>query len=158
MNQNALIRKNESPYFSRYGKQFQEGVFQGLLSDHVWAAQMIEVMEPDYFDIKYLAYLADKYFGYYKKYKTFPTLGLLVTIIKDDLSQGNDSILRDQIVEFLHRVKANPNPGDQKYVKDKSLDFCKRQARVCSLAHTIATSPPVTQLACTIIWNSWNCW
>jgi len=128
MNQEKLIRKNENPYFSRYGKQFQEGVFQGLLTDHVWAAQMIEVMESSYFDIKYLSYLADKYFSYYTKYKTFPTLGLLITIIKDDLSHGNDSILRDQIVEYLHRVKSSPNPGDQKYVKDKSLDFCKRQA------------------------------
>ena len=128
MTETTLVRKNESPYFSRYGKQFQETVFQGLLSDHVWAAQMVEVMQPDYFDIKYLAYLTDKYFSYYKKYKTFPTLGLLITIIKDDLSQGHDTILRDQIVEFLHRVKSNPNPGDIKYVKDKSLDFCKRQA------------------------------
>ena len=33
-----------------------------------------------------------------------------------------------QIVEFLHRVKTNPNPGDIQYIKDKSLDFCKRQA------------------------------
>jgi KaiC/GvpD/RAD55 family RecA-like ATPase len=124
----TLVRNSDNPYFSRYGKQFQEGVFQGLLTDHIWSAQMIEVMEPSYFDIKYLSYLADKYFNYYSKYKTFPTLGLLITIVKDDLSQGNDSILRDQIVEYLHRVKSNPNPGDQKYVKDKSLDFCKRQA------------------------------
>jgi len=128
MTQKTLIRKNESTYFSRYGKQFQESIFQGLLTDHVWSAQMVEVMEPDYFDIKYLKYLTGKYFSYYKKYKTFPTLGLLITIIKDDLSNGNDTILRDQIVEFLHRVKSNPNPGDIKYVKDKSLDFCKRQA------------------------------
>ena len=116
------------PYFAQYGKQFQEKIFQSLLSDHTWAAQMIEVMNPQFFDLKYLNYLADKYFSYHIKYKTFPTMSLLITIIKDDLSQGHDVILRDQIVEFLHRIKHNPDMGDLQYVKDKSLDFCKRQA------------------------------
>ncbi len=119
---------SESASFAKYGKQFQEGIFQGLLTDSVWAAQMIEVMNPSFFDIKYLEFLCEKYFDYYKKYKCFPSLGLLIPLIKEDLTSSNDNILRDQIVEFLHRVKTNPNPGDIQYIKDKSLDFCKRQA------------------------------
>ena len=117
-----------NPLFSHYGKAFQEKIFQGLLTDHTWASQMIEVMSPEYFDVRYLSYLTDKYFSYHSKYKCFPTLSLLVTIIKDDLSSGHDIILRDQIVEFLHRIKSNPDMNDVDYVKDKSLDFCKRQA------------------------------
>ena len=114
--------------FQRYGKQFQEKIFQGLLTDHTWSAQMIEVMQPEFFDVRYLSFLSDRYFSYYQKYKCFPTLSILITIIKDDLSNDSDMILRDQIVEFLHRIKSNPNMGDIAYVKDKSLDFCKRQA------------------------------
>ena len=57
-----------------------------------------------------------------------PTLGLLVSIIKEELTETNDTILRDQVVDFLHRTKASPNVSDLHYVKDKSLDFCKRQA------------------------------
>ena len=129
MNHTVLkVSTDSQPYFSQYGKQFQEKIFQGLLTDHTWGTQMVEVMKPVFFDVKYLSYLTEKYFAYYYKYKTFPTLSLLVTIIKDDLSQGNDVILRDQIVEFLHRIKHNPDMGDVRYVKDKSLDFCKRQA------------------------------
>ena len=52
----------------------------------------------------------------------------MITIIRDDLREGNDIILRDQIVEFLHRVKMNPDVGDLGFVKDKSLEFCKKQA------------------------------
>ena len=117
-----------SAHFSRYGKQFQEKIFQCLITDSRWSSQMIEVMSPQFFDVRYLSYLSEKYFSYFEKYKCFPTLALLVTIIREDLSEGNDTILRDQIVEFLHRLKANPNPGDLQYVKDKALDFCKRQA------------------------------
>ena len=114
--------------FSKFGKPFQEKVFQGMLTDSIWSAQMVEVVDPEYFDLKYLGYLCGKYFAYYKKYKTFPTLTILITIIKEDLSKSKDAVLRDQIIEYLHRMKTNPDIGDLSYVKDKSLDFCKRQA------------------------------
>ena len=125
---NTEFEISETASFAKYGKQFQEGIFQGLLTDHPWSAQMIEVMNPSFFDIKYLEFLCEKYFEYYKKYKCFPSLGLLVPLVKEDLSSSNDMILRDQIVEFLHRVKMNPNMNDIQFIKDKSLDFCKRQA------------------------------
>ena len=119
---------NEEAYFGQYGKTFQEKIFQAFIADSNWAAQMIEVMTPTFFEKEYLKYLTSRYFTYYQKYKCFPTLPLLVTIIRDDLREGNDVILRDQIVEFLHRVKTNPDIGDLCFVKEKSLDFCKKQA------------------------------
>jgi replicative DNA helicase len=114
--------------FGHYGKSFQEKIFQAFITDKNWASQMIEVMTPDYFEQKYLCYLSEKYFNYFVKYKCFPTMPLLLSIIRDDLKEGNDIILRDQIIEFLHRVKVNPDIGDLEYVKEKSLDFCKKQA------------------------------
>lgn len=114
--------------FKTYGKHFQERIFQGLLTDHQWASQMSEVMRPDYFDLKYLAFLSDRYFKHFQKYKCFPTMQLLVSIVKEDLTQGPDAILKDQIIDFLTRIRSNPDVGDLGYVKEKSLDFCKRQA------------------------------
>ena len=114
--------------FASYGKDFQEKIVQGLLTDSMWAEQMAEVVDTQFFDLKYLRFLADRYFTYHQKYKDFPTLPLLVSIIRDDLKTGNDTILRDQIVEYLQRIRHNPNMGDLEYVKDKSLDFCRKQA------------------------------
>ena len=51
--------------FSQYGKSFQEKIFQGLATDKEWAQQMIEVMNPLFFDLKYLQYICTKYFGYF---------------------------------------------------------------------------------------------
>lgn len=115
-------------HFGKYGKSFQEKIFQCFMTDREWAAQMVEIMNPTFFDVNYLQYLSDKFFAYYTKYKCFPTMGLLITIIKDDLSQKDDAILRDQIVNFLHRIKMNPHTSDLSYIKDKSLDFCRKQA------------------------------
>lgn len=119
---------NGYSHFAQYGKQFQETIFQGLISDLHWAQQMVEVMTPHHFDLKYLEFLTSKYFSYFEKYKCFPTMTLLIQIVKDELTESGDTVLRDQVVEFLHRLKASPNITDVKYVKDKSLDFCKRQA------------------------------
>ena len=115
-------------YFKQYGKQFQEKIFQAFLTDRNWATQMTEIMTPSFFDLKYLEFLADRYFTYYQKYKDFPTLPLLITIIRDELREGKDTILRDQIIDFLQRIRVNPDVGDLQYVKDKTLDFCRKQA------------------------------
>jgi len=117
----------------QYGRAFQEKVMQGLLSDRPWAEQLIEVFDVSYLELNYLRFLAERYFGYAKKYKVFPTLQLLVTIIRDELKIGTDTILRDQIIEYLTRMKANPDPGDLQYVKEKTLDFCRKQALKAAL-------------------------
>mgnify|MGYP001189270872 FL=1 len=82
-----------------------------------------------FFDLKYIQYLTDRYFAYFEKYRCFPTMQLLITIIRDELTGlGADGLLREQIVDFLKKIRANPHPGDLQYVKDRTLDFCKRQA------------------------------
>ena len=123
--------------FSQYGKSFQEKIVQCLLSDRVWAEQVIEVFDADYLELNYLKYLAERYFAHARKYKVFPTLQLLVTIVKDELKVGTDAILRDQIVDYLTRMRANPDPGDLSFVKDKTLDFCRKQALKLALMNAV---------------------
>ena len=60
--------------FASYGKDFQEKIVQGLLTDRMWAEQMAEVIDTQFFDLKYLRFLADRYFTYHQKYKDFPSL------------------------------------------------------------------------------------
>ena len=120
--------KSTGVTFGQFGKSFQEKLVQALLTDQKWAEQMMEVVDNSYFEVNYLKFLADRYFAYSKKYKVFPTLQLLITIIRDDLKSGTDIILRDQIIDYLQRMRTNPDPGDLQYVKDKSLEFCRKQA------------------------------
>ena len=123
--------------FGSYGKSFQEKVMQALLSDRPWAEQLMEVFDVSYFELKYLQFLADRYFGHAKKYKVFPTLQLLVTIIRDELKTGTDVVLRDQIIDYLTRMRSNPDPGDLQYVKEKTLDFCRKQALKQALENAV---------------------
>jgi len=125
--QSTLKPRPGVAHFQSYGKHFQEKTFQGLLTDHSWASQMLEVMLPDFFELRYLTYLCEKYFAYFSKYRTFPTTNLLITIVREDLLEDHDVLLKEQIVDYLQRMKMDPDMGDIQYVKDKALDFCKRQ-------------------------------
>lgn len=127
-----------TPSLAKFGTSFQEKTMQALLTDRRWAEQMMEVFDPEYFDQKYLQYLSDKVFAYARKYKDFPTLQLLVTIISDDLRQaGTDAALRAQIVDYLKRIRAKPEQNDLPFVKEKSLEFCKRQALKAALEKSV---------------------
>lgn len=123
--------------FAQYGRAFQEKFVQALLGDQRFAEQMQEVFDAGYLEPKYLVFLAEHFFDYAKKYKAFPTLQLLVTIIRDELRVGTDIAVRDQIVEYLQRIRSDPDIGDLPYVKDKSLDFCRRQALKRALEETV---------------------
>lgn len=114
--------------FGHFGKQFQEKLIQAMIVDHEWSAKMSEVINTDYFDLKYLKFLADRYFAYYAKYKTFPTFPTLIVLAKDELRAETDGVLKTQVIEYLQRIRANPDTNDLPYVKDKALDFCKKQS------------------------------
>ena len=122
---------------AQYGRSFQERIVQALLTDHRWAEQVTEVFNVDYLDLNYLKFLADRYFAHAKKYKTYPTLQLLAVIIKDELRVGTDIALRDQIIEYLTRMRSNPDVGDLPYVKDRTLDFCRKQALKAALENAV---------------------
>ena len=132
------MTESNTGHFGQYGKNFQEKIFQCLLIDNDWSTQMSEVMTHEYFDIRYLSYLTEKFFSYFRKYKSFPSLHILITIVRDDLREGKDILLRDQVVEFLHRIKASSDMSDLQFVKEKTLDFCRKKAMRDALEESVS--------------------
>jgi len=124
-----MMQENENKVtFGQFGKTFQERFVQAILMDAKFAEQMMEVFVPEYLELNYLKFLTDRYFAYSRKYKVFPTLQLLATIIKDDLKSGTDIILKDQIIDYLTRIRTDAGASDLPYVKEKSLEFSRKQA------------------------------
>lgn len=109
-----------------FDRNFQEKIVQACLVDRLWATQFSEVLDVNYFQYPYLKLVAYEYFQYHLKYKEFPSFDLLLNILKDKLKNDKDSLIREQIKSFLVKVNDNQDLGDLGYVKDKSLDFCKK--------------------------------
>ena len=121
-----------------FDKNFQEKIMQAMIMDHPWAIQFNEVLDINYFNFAHLKLIANKYVGHYVKHKEFPSMDLLLSMIKTDLKNNEDTALREQIKEFLINVEAKKDLGDLPYVKEKALDFCKRASTQIALEKSIS--------------------
>jgi len=117
----------EQPKQFSFDKLFQEKIVQALIMDRQWASQLNEVIDIDYFQFSYLKLITSTYLEYYRKYKEFPSMELLIGMLKNEIKTKNDNLLLDQVKGFLKRVATNKDLGDLPHVKEKSLDFCKRR-------------------------------
>lgn len=121
-----MQNSNQNQKKFNFDRSFQEKIVQAMIMDRNWASQMIEVLQVDFFEYAYLKKISHIYIEYYKKYKDFPSLDLLITIIASELKNSSDEVIKNQAKEFLLKVSQNQNLGDLNYVKEKSLDFCKK--------------------------------
>ena len=126
------------PLFNKLGTNFQAKVLQALLTDRSWSAQFIEVFNVDEcLEPVYLKLIASKFINYYHSYKEFPTMDLLVTIIKDDLSNNQDLVIREQCHAFLQKVMRNEDGNDLPWVKEKAFTFCRQQLLKKALSQSV---------------------
>lgn len=113
--------------FSGMGRTYQEKVLQAMLQDSLFADQMIDVLNPKFFDVAYLQELAQKFFEHKNRFKTFPSPDVLEVMV----TRGEGAVepaLSLQVREYLQRVKDVPLNGDKGYIQQSSLDFCRKQA------------------------------
>ena len=111
--------------FSKYGKSFQEGLAALILQDRAFSDQIQEVLETQYFELKYLQVFVDKIFGYKQKYNVHPTGKILMTILRTELEDETDAV-KKQTRDYFSRIY-NTDVTDQDFIKNTSLDFCRKQ-------------------------------
>ena len=91
----------ERTNFSKYGKSFQEGLAALILQDRAFSDQIQEVLETQYFELKYLQVFVEKIFSYKKKYKVHPTEKILMTILRTELEDETDAVKKQTRDYFL---------------------------------------------------------
>ena len=112
--------------FSKFGKSFQEKLVKTILFDRNFANQMEEVLDTSYLELKYLQIFVDLMFQHKQSYP-HPTYEAMVSVVRTQTEDYSDSIIK-QVIDFMARIKSNAiGDDDDEYVKEKSLDFCKKQ-------------------------------
>jgi KaiC/GvpD/RAD55 family RecA-like ATPase len=118
---------NEKASFEKYGTKFQENLVQIMLDDRIFCDQISEVLDPNFFELKYLRLFVEKVFDYRKKYGTHPSKDTITTILRTEIEKEPE-LLQKQVREFFARVQANEFSLDgEQHIKDVSLDFCRKQ-------------------------------
>ena len=111
--------------FSRFGKTFQDKLTYLILTERVFADQIGEVLNFNFLEFKYLQSIVRSIYDYKEKYEVYPSLKIMATLIKNDIS---DDVVKEQAREYLLSVLNDHSIiEDCDYVKETSLDFCKKQ-------------------------------
>lgn len=134
-------KKQAVETFSKFGKAFQEKLVKVILFDRAFANQMEEVLDVKYLELKYLQAFTQMVFEYKEKYGTHPTLSIMASVVRTEMEEYSE-VLQKQVRDFLVRVKTSEEANeDEEYVKEKSLEFCKKQ----KLKEAILTSVELLQ-------------
>ena len=116
----------EAENFSHFGKSFQEKFVQLLLEDRIFSEQICEVFDLSFLELKYLRLFAKKIIDHREKYNRQPSLSSMATILRSDLGDEPD-VIKQQVREYFVRVQSNGAVDDAEFIKDTSLEFCKKQ-------------------------------
>ncbi len=122
--------------FSKYGKSFQEKLCMVILDDRPFADQIEEVLDVNFLELNYLKLFLNKIFDYRKKYGVHPSRDIMKTILRSELDNENE-LTSKQVREFYVRSQVNATT-DVEYIKDTSLDFCKKQNLKAAMVKSIA--------------------
>ena len=113
--------------FSNFGKTFQEDLCHLILADRPFADQIFEVLDTNFLELKHLRVFVKKISNYRKKYGVHPTEKIMKSIIRTELKREPESIqvlIRDYYARVL---SSGLEPEGSEYIKDVSLDFCRKQ-------------------------------
>jgi replicative DNA helicase len=115
----------EKTDFSRFGKTFQDKLTYLILTERVFADQIGEVLDYNFLEFKYLQTIVRSVYEYKEKYEVYPSLKIMATLLR---SEVEDEVVREQAKEYLVKtLKDTSIIEDCDYVKETSLDFCKKQ-------------------------------
>ena len=117
---------NQKASFSKYGKSFQEDLCHLILNDRPFADRIFEVLDVNFLELKYLRVFVDMIRNHKERYKIHPNYKVMISIIKSGLGEENDAV-KKQVVDYAARIMAKPSIDNAEFIKDTSLDFCRKQ-------------------------------
>lgn len=116
----------EERSFKEQGVEYQHKLVHALLDDHDFADMMVDVLKPEYFTYSHLKAVVEKMFEYKATYREFPSIEVVIMQITSDDEYSDDAALLTMLADFVDKVKKQPLNGDAMWIKETSLEFCKR--------------------------------
>ena len=112
--------------FSRFGKSFQENMCQLMLEERPFFDQISEVLNIEFFEKKYLQIFTETLIKHREKYSTHPNFEVMMTLLRTELNH-HDKATAKQVRDFFGRIKSSNGIEEAQWVKDKAIDFCRKQ-------------------------------
>lgn len=131
-----MTDKERQDDLSRFGKSFQEKLCQLILQDRPFSEQIEEVFEATFLELKYLQVFVALVFNYRKKYEIHPSVEIISSLLNTEIGSESE-VVQGQTRDFFARVTASKRVDDAEYVKQISLDFCKKQKLKAAMLRSV---------------------
>ena len=117
---------NQAETFQRFGKAFQEKFCHLMLSDRPFCDQISEVLDVVFLDYEYLRVFVKILLDHRSKYKVHPSYEIMESRIRTECNNYSKA-LKEQLLRFYVSVKTTDRIENAPYIKDSSIDFCRKQ-------------------------------
>jgi replicative DNA helicase len=118
--------KEEVVDFSVFGKPFQEKLAFTILDDYRFAQQIGEVIDYNFFELRYLRVFVKLIYDFKAKFGRYPARDTFESLLRTELSSENE-LTQGQVRNFYAQFVAGGNNVDIDYVKNNAIEFCKKQ-------------------------------
>jgi replicative DNA helicase len=109
--------------FGYLGNTFQIQLLNNIILFKDFAASIVDVLDPKYFDNQYFRLIMQMIKEYYVKYEHVPNFDTLDQLTKSEISAP---MAQKMVLDMVKQVKDAPLEGHN-FVQEKSLKFCKQQ-------------------------------
>ena len=109
--------------FGYLGNTFQIQLLNNIILYKEFAASIVDVIEPKYFDNQYFKLIMQIVKEYYIKYEHTPSYNTLEQLVKSEVSSP---MAQKMVLDMVEQVKDAPVEGET-FVQEKALKFCKQQ-------------------------------
>ena len=109
--------------FGYLGNTFQIQLLNNIILYKDFAASIVDVIDPKYFDNQYFRLIMQMIKEYYVKYEHVPNFDTLDQLTKSEISAP---MAQKMVLDMVKQVKDAPFEGHN-FVQEKSLKFCKQQ-------------------------------
>ena len=117
------MTKEKDKNLGYLGWSFQVKLVKQLIEDNKFCEEIIDIVDPKYFDNEYLRIIIASLKNYYDSYETIPTYDTLFQIIRVEIKR---EIARDSAIEMVKEVKNSDNK-DCLHTQEVAIKFCKQQ-------------------------------
>jgi len=117
------MQQNPIDSLSKFGISFQQKCISSLLSDKTFIEQIIDILDPTYFDNDAHQWIITEIKSYFNNYKQLITLDVFK--VRIDTLSGEE--LKRSIIDQLKLIYQKIKDQDIIYIKEQFLNFCKNQ-------------------------------
>lgn len=111
--------------FEKFGESFQIKILYHIITDRLFALQILEILDPDFFSNESYVEISTMIKDWNIKYNSVPSFDNLDTIIKTKIE---DDVERDYLLELVEAVRKGVDITDKDFVVEETVKFCKQQA------------------------------